>query len=128
MRMLLLAAAVLPLLLLPFTASADSPKKVVTYATAYHLIHPNISGGDYTGRLTLRFYADGVVNGIYRDDWRTATHSVAGGYKGTSIWLSFGAPGRQFNGTIHDDGRITGTLTHWQGPNVYEFTARPVSP
>lgn len=85
-------------------------------------------GGAVTGRMTLSFSKDGTVTGTYRDEFQGGTHSVAGGLRGTSIWLSIGSQGRrQFRGTIRKDGTISGTLSNWRGPNVYEFTAVPAS-
>lgn len=126
MRMILSLAAAAAFLLLPFTASADAPQKSVNYTTAYHLVHPSTTVGEYTGRMTLHFYANGIVNGTYRDEFAGNIKTVSGGVTGSKVWLSFGMKGvHQFNGTIERDGTIKGTLTNWRGPNVYAFTAVP---
>lgn len=129
MRLILSLAAVAALLFAPLSARADTPTKTVTYRTSYHLIHPSTAAGEYTGRLTLRFYAGGLVNGTYRDEFEGGFHPVSGGVtSGNKLWLSFGHRGaHQFNGTIGKDGSITGTLSNWRGPNVYQFTAAPAS-
>lgn len=126
MRLMFSLAAAAAFLLIPVTASADSPVKTVHYTTAYHLTHPSTSAGEYTGVLTLHFYANGIVSGLYRDDSGGTFQTVSGGLSGTKLWFSFGAKGaRRFNGTIEKDGSITGTLTNWKGPNVYAFKAVP---
>lgn len=128
MRVLFSLAAAAALLAAPLYASAKPPVKSVTYHTAYHLIHPSTSAGEYTGRLILRFYAGGIVSGSYRNEFQSAIHQVAGGLKGTKIWLTFGNAGiGQFRGVIAKDGKITGTLTNWAGPSTYRFTAVPAS-
>lgn len=128
MRLFFSIAAAAALLFTPLYASAASPVKTVNYRTAYHLLHPSTSAGEYTGRLTLRFYADGTVSGSYRGEFQNTLHLVAGGLTGSKLWLSFGARGvHQFKGTVGKDGKITGTLTNWRGPNVYEFTAVPTA-
>lgn len=126
MRMILTLAAAVAFALVPFTASADSPLKTVNYTTAYHQTHPAASAGQYTGVMTLRFYANGIVNGTYRDESAGTIKTVSGGLNGSKLWLSFGSKGgRNFNGTIEKDGTITGTLSNWRGPNVYTFKAVP---
>lgn len=128
MRLFLSLAAAAGLLLAPMTARAASTVKTVTYHTSYHQTQPMNTGGEYVGRMTLRFLPDGTVNGTYRDEFESGIHSVAGGVHGTSIWLSFGMRGHhQFNGSIGKGGVITGTLSNWHGPNVYKFTAVPAT-
>ncbi len=129
MRMILSLAAVAALALLPFTAAADSPLKTVHYRTAYHLTHPNMSSGDYTGVMMLQFYSSGIINGNYRDDSAGTIVTVTGGFSGSKVWLSIGTKGtRQMNGTIEKDGSIKGTLSNWKGPDVYAFQALPTAP
>lgn len=126
MRLILSLAAFAAIVLAPLGASADTPAKTVTYHTAYHLIHPSNGVGEYTGRMTLRFYANGVVNGTYRDEFAGNIKTVSGGVSGNKLWLSFGMKGKhQFSGTIEKDGTVKGTLTNWRGPNVYAFSAVP---
>lgn len=131
MRVLLSLGAAAALLLAPLTASAASPPlKTVKYVVSLHQIQPRASAGaKYTGYLTLRFYSGGLVNGFYRDEFSTRAKTVTGGLHGGKLWLSFGMNAKhQFDGMLEKDGRITGTLTHWPGPNVYELTARPGKP
>lgn len=126
MRMFLSLAAAALMLLSPFTARAAATVKTVNYDTAYHLTNPMPSAGQYTGRMTLHFYADGTVNGTYREEYQGNVHPVSGGVRGAKIWLSFGMKGtHQLTGTIEKGGIITGSLTNWRGPNVYAFKAVP---
>ena len=126
MRMILSLAAAAAFLLAPFTASADAPQKTINYTTSFHLIHPSTAAGEYTGRMTLRFYANGTVSGTYRDEFAGNIKTVSGGLSGNKLWLSFGMKGKhQFNGTVEKDGTVKGTLTNWNGPNVYAFSAVP---
>ena len=126
MRTFLSLAVAALLLLAPFTARAAATVKTVNYDTAYHQTNPMPSAGEYTGRMTLHFYADGTVNGTYREEYQGHVHPVSGGLRGSSIWLSFGQrSAHQFNGTIGKGGIITGSLTNWRGPTVYTFKAVP---
>jgi hypothetical protein len=116
------------LLFAPLTAHAVTASKTVEYRTSYQQTQPMPSGGQYVGRMTLHFYSDGTVNGTYRDEFQGGFRPVSGGMNGSKIWLSFGRRGNhQFNGTIGNGGVITGSLTNFRGPNVYKFTATPVS-
>lgn len=128
MRMLTTLIAVAGLMLAPLGASAiQNAAKTVTYRTAYHQTHPLQSGGEVTGHMRLTFGSGGTVSGTYRDEFAGGISTVAGGVNGTSIWLSFGARGHQFHGTVHKDGTISGTLSNWRGPRSYRFTAVPTT-
>lgn len=126
-RVLVSLAAAAGLLLVPLGANAAETLRTVNYRTDYHLTHPMPSAGEYTGRMTLHFYADGTVNGTYRDEFQNQIHLVTGAVRGSTLWLSFGSRGHQFNGTIAKGGIISGSLTNWRGPNVYQFTAVPAA-
>ncbi len=126
MRTLLSLALAAAVLLAPFAARAASTVRTVNYHTSYRLSEPATSAGEYVGRMTLHFYADGTVNGTYRDEFAGGIRSVSGGLNGNKLWLSFGSRGNhQFTGTIDKGGIITGSLTNWRGPNVYTFRAVP---
>ena len=120
------AIAAAALLVLPLHAGAVTENKVVTYKTAYYLVHPMTSAGEYLGTMTLHFYPDGRVNGTYREEYAGPSMSVAGGMRGSTLWLSF-APGgaRQLNATIDDGGVITGSLRNWHDQRVYKFVGVP---
>src|SRR5690348_14849920 len=84
----------------PQFASADTLVKTVNYHTQYHQIAPGVSVGEYVGRMTLRYYDSGIVNGTYRDESGGRLITLTGGANGTKIWLSFGGSGRRtFSGT-----------------------------
>jgi hypothetical protein len=86
------------------------------------------SGGEVTGTMRLTFSSDGTVSGTYREEFRGGFQSVAGGVTGNKLWLSFGSRGgHQFRGTVEKNGTISGTLTNWRGPRVFEFTAVPTT-
>ncbi|HKU66825.1 MAG TPA: hypothetical protein VJP85_03520 [Candidatus Baltobacteraceae bacterium] len=126
MRMLFSIVAAAALLAVPLAAHAAKTAKTLTYHTSYQQTQPLASAGQYTGRMTLHFYADGTVNGTYRDEYEGGFESVSGGLTGDRLWLSFGSRGRhQFNGTIGKGGVISGSLTNWRGPKVYAFKAVP---
>ena len=126
MRILLSFAVAAAVLLAPSAARSASTVRTVNYHTSYRLSEPTTSAGEYVGRMTLHFYADGTVNGTYRDEFAGGIRSVSGGLNGTKLWLSFGSRGNhQFTGTIGRGGIITGSLTNWRGPNVYTFKAVP---
>jgi hypothetical protein len=126
MRILLSFAVAAAVLLAPSAARAASTVRTVNYHTSYRLSEPTTSAGEYVGRMTLHFYADGTVNGTYRDEFAGGSRSVSGGLNGSKLWLSFGGRrNHQFTGTIGRGGIITGSLTNWRGPNVYTFRAVP---
>lgn len=126
MRILLSFAVAAAVLLAPSAARAASTVRTVNYHTSYRLSEPTTSAGEYVGRMTLHFYADGTVNGTYRDEFAGGFRSVSGGLNGSKLWLSFGGRrNHQFTGTIGRGGIITGSLTNWRGPNVYTFRAVP---
>jgi len=126
MRMLLSLAAAAVLVLAPFTAQSATTVRTVNYHTSYQQTQPMQSAGQYTGRMTLRFYSSGIVSGTYRDESAGGFQNVSGGLTGDKLWLSFGSRGRhQFSGTIGKGGVISGTLSNWRGPRVYTFKAVP---
>ena len=126
MRILLSFAVAAAVLLAPSAARSASTVRTVNYHTSYRLSEPTTSAGEYVGRMTLHFYADGTVNGTYRDEFAGGFRSVSGGLNGSKLWLSFGGRrNHQFTGTIGRGGIITGSLTNWRGPNVYTFRAVP---
>jgi len=126
MRTLLSLAIAAAVLLAPTAVPAATTVRTVNYHTSYRLTEPTTSAGAYVGRMTLRFYADGTVNGTYRDESAGGLRQVSGGMNGSKLWLSFGSRGNhQFTGTIDKGGVITGSLTNWRGPNVYTFKAVP---
>ncbi|HET6896133.1 MAG TPA: hypothetical protein VFH72_12190 [Candidatus Baltobacteraceae bacterium] len=126
MRTLLSFAIAAAVLLAPTAVPAATTVRTVNYHTTYRQSHPIESAGSYAGRMTLHFYADGTVNGTYRDEFAGGFRSVSGGLNGSKLWLSFGGRrNHQFTGTIGRGGVITGSLTNWRGPNVYTFKAVP---
>lgn len=126
MRTLLSLAAAAAFVLAPYTAHAATTVRTVNYHTSYQQTQPMATAGQYTGRMTLRFYSSGIVNGTYRDEFAGGIKNVSGGLSGDKLWLSFGMHGRhQFNGTIGKGGIISGTLSNWRGPCVYTFKAVP---
>ena len=126
MRLSLLLAAALAVFFVPIGAHAATLQKTVQYHTSYHETHPMPSGGAYTGRMTLRFYSDGSITGTYRNEFQAGILPVSGGVDGARIWFSIGIRNsRHVEGTIGKGGVITGTLTNWVGPDVFEFTAEP---
>jgi hypothetical protein len=127
MRLLCSFAAAAAMLVAPITAHAvTGSAKTVTYHTAYRQTRPLPSGGEVTGVMRLTFAPDGSVSGTYREEFAGGTQTVAGGLTGSSIWLSFGARGRhQLQGVLEKNGTISGTLSNWRGPRVFQFTAVP---
>ncbi len=121
------AAAVL--LFAPLHAGAVTTQaRTVEYETTYTLAFPLSEPGEYLGRMTLYFTPAGEVSGLYRDEYDGGYTHVAGGLKGTAIWLTIGGPAvtRQINGTLHEDGTITGSFSHFADMHAYKFTAVPV--
>lgn len=129
MRLFLSVAVAVALIIAPLQAYAVQAERTVQYRTTYYLVYPLESPGDYPGRMTLHFTPKGEVSGTYRDEYAGGYIHVAGGLTGTKLWLTFGgARGtRQLRGTLHADGTITGSLTHWQGMHTYKFSAVPVT-
>lgn len=129
MRFLLSVAVAAALLIAPLQAGAVTTGRTIEYSTVYSQVYPFISPGEYTGRMTLHFTAKGEVSGLYRDEYVGNYIHVAGGLTGTKLWLSFGgaAATRRFEGTLHEDDTITGSLMHWNNVDTYKFTARPAT-
>lgn len=126
MRMRALLTILAFTLLVPLSTRAAETVKTVNYHTAYRQTQPMQTAGEYTGRMTLHFYADGTINGLYRDESNGGFRQVSGGLRGSRIWLSFGTAGHhQLSGTIEKGGVISGSLTNFRGPNVYAFRAVP---
>lgn len=118
--------AALAAVALPLASPADTALRTTNYRTAYVQTEPVPSAGEYAGRLTLTFYQSGIINGRYRSESGSSIHNVTGGFKGTSIWLSFGMRGmHQMSGNIGEGGKITGVLTGSKAPAAFRFTAVP---
>lgn len=129
MRLCISLAAIAGLMLAPLSATAvQTAARTLTYNTAYRQTNPTQTAGEVTGKMRLTFSSNGTVSGTYREEFAGGISTVAGGVAGTSIWFSFGKRGgHQFQGAIHKDGTISGTLSNWHGPRTYRFTAVPTT-
>ncbi|GEM_PF-3346400 len=108
----LLAALALPLPS-PAATTASAPPQHFDFPTrTVDRYHP----GEYDGRLTLTIYANGIVQGTYRND-EGRVQAVSGGVDGKSIWFDIG--NLHLNGTFA--GGALDVIAAIPGPNVFEL-------
>jgi hypothetical protein len=127
MRFLFSVAVAAALFIVPLQGGAVQTGRTIEYSTTYSLVYPYASPGAYLGRMSLHFTGNGDVIGLYRDEYVGNFIQVAGGLNGTKLWLSFGgaAGTRRFEGTLHEDDTITGSLMQWNDVQTYAFKAAP---
>ncbi len=83
-----------------------------------------VGGGSFVGVLQLQVAKDGSISGFFRDTSVGDFHQIAGGVRGSHVWLDLGTigDGRPFDATYRD-GKIEGGV--FSNGQPYAFLATP---